>query len=114
MLGREFTNGVEPSGGQWQKQALARALYRESKVLILDEPTAAVDAESESRILRRLSRSDDRTVILIAHRFSVLRSTDRICVMEGGSVQEVGTHEELLDSPGTYARLFNLQAAAYQ
>jgi len=114
MLGKEFTEGIEPSGGQWQKLALARALYREPKVLILDEPTAAVDAESETRIVRRLSQSTEQTVILIAHRFSVLRSSDRICVMEAGSVKEVGTHEELLDSPGTYARLFNMQAAAYQ
>jgi len=115
MLGREFAGGIEPSGGQWQKLALARTLYRGPSVLVLDEPTASVDAESEARILERLSTdSDYRSVVLIAHRFSVLRKTDRICVIENGSVKELGTHNELMESEGTYSRLFSLQAAAYQ
>jgi ATP-binding cassette subfamily B protein len=114
MLGKEFAGGVEPSGGQWQKLALARTLYRDPPVLILDEPTAAVDAESETRILGQLNSRPGRSIILIAHRLSVLRHTDRICVIEGGILTELGSHDELLDSSGTYARLFTLQAAAYR
>ncbi len=115
MLGKQFTGGVEPSIGQWQKLALARAFYRDPRVLILDEPTSSIDAESEAKIFEKLEQlPKDRTVILISHRFSTVRQANRICVIEDGRLAELGTHEELLALGGTYARLFNLQARGYR
>ena len=115
MLGKEFTGGVEPSIGEWQKLALARTFYRDPRVLILDEPTSSIDAESEAKIFDKLERlPKDRTVILISHRFSTVRQANRICVIEGGHAAEIGTHEELLARGGTYARLFRLQAKGYR
>lgn len=115
MLGKEFTGGVEPSIGQWQKLALARTFYRDPRVLILDEPTSAIDAESEAKIFEKLEQlPKDHTVILISHRFSTVRQANRICVIEGGSATEIGTHAALLARRGTYARLFRLQARGYQ
>jgi len=115
QLGKDFTGGVEPSIGQWQKLALARAFYREPRVLILDEPTSSIDAEAESKIFEKLEKlPKDRTVILISHRFSTVRQANRIAVIEGGELKELGTHQELLKENKTYARLFKMQAKGYQ
>ena len=112
-LGRWF-GGEELSVGQWQRLALARAFMRRSPVLILDEPTAALDAEAESEIFARFRElTADRTAILITHRFSTVRMADRIAVFEEGRLTELGTHAELLSSDRRYARMFRLQAAGY-
>ncbi|MCK5286164.1 MAG: ABC transporter ATP-binding protein [Candidatus Pacebacteria bacterium] len=115
MLGKHFTGGVEPSIGQWQKLALARVFYRDPKVLILDEPTSSIDAEAEAKIFERIEKiSKKRSMILISHRFSTVRRADRIVVIDGGKIIENGTHEELMEVNGQYAKLFNLQAEKYQ
>lgn len=115
MLGKEFTEGVEPSIGQWQKLALARTFYRAPNVLVLDEPTSSIDAAAEAKIFEKLeSLPKDRTVILISHRFSTVRQADKIGVIEKGELKELGTHEDLLKLGGTYAHLFNLQAKGYK
>ncbi|MBI4137937.1 MAG: ABC transporter ATP-binding protein [Candidatus Sungbacteria bacterium] len=114
VLGKQFAGGIEPSIGQWQKLALARTFYRDPRVLILDEPTASIDAESEANIFDKIEALPrDRSVILISHRFSTVRHADRIAVIEEGAVTELGSHEELLDRNQTYARLFRLQAKGY-
>jgi len=95
--------------------ALARAFYRDPRIFILDEPTSSIDAESESKIFEKLEQlPKDRTVILISHRFSTVRQANRICVIDGGKLKELGTHRELLKLDGTYARLFKLQAKGYK
>jgi ATP-binding cassette subfamily B protein/ATP-binding cassette subfamily C protein len=115
MLGKQFTGGVEPSIGQWQKLALARTFYRDPRILILDEPTSSIDAEAEAKIFEKLEAlPKDRTVILISHRFSTVRQANRICVLKDGALKELGTHRELLKIDGIYARLFRLQAKGYQ
>ncbi len=116
QLGKNFTNGVELSKGQWQKMALARVFYRNPNVLILDEPTAAVDAEAEAQIFEKLeSEHTGRTTILISHRFSTVRNADSIVILEGGKLIEQGTHTALMKKRGgTYARLFKLQAKGYE
>lgn len=115
MLGRWFDRGNELSGGQWQKIALARAFMRDGEVLVLDEPTAALDAEREYEIFKRFHNlTEGKIALLISHRFSTVRMADRIAVLEGGRLTELGTHHELLQQEGTYARLFNLQAAGYR
>ncbi len=115
MLGKDFTGGIEPSIGQWQKLAIARAFYRNARVLILDEPTASIDAEAEAKIFDRLeSETQGKTVILISHRFSTVRHATQIAVLENGRLKELGTHEKLLKKKGLYARLFNLQAKGYK
>jgi len=115
MLGKEFSEGVEPSIGQWQKLALARTFYRDPKILILDEPTSSIDAEAEAKIFERLEKlPKDRTVVLISHRFSTVRYADKIAVLDDGELKELGKHEELLHKNGIYARLFNLQAKGYK
>lgn len=116
MLGRSFTGGVEPSIGQWQKLALARTFYRDPKVMILDEPTASVDAEAEAKIFSRIEAlPGDRTVLLISHRFSTVRHAGKICVIKNGRLIEYGTHEYLLaKEKGIYAKLFKLQAKGYK
>ena len=115
MLGRRFDDGVDLSGGEWQKVALGRAYMRDSQVLILDEPTAALDARAEYEVFLRFSElMAGRTAVLISHRFSTVRMADRIVVLRHGRVEEEGTHEELLARPGLYAELFHMQAAGYR
>jgi ATP-binding cassette subfamily B protein len=115
MIGKRFKNGIELSGGEWQKIALARAYMREAEVLILDEPTAALDARSEFEVFKRFKElSKGKTAILISHRFSSVRMADRILVLANGTVEAAGTHEELISQPGRYSELFELQAAGYR
>ncbi len=115
ILGRWFEKGAELSGGQWQKIALGRAFMRDSEVLVLDEPTAALDAEREYEIFQRFRElTAGRIAFLISHRFSTVRMADRIAVIEGGRISELGTHHDLLELDGTYARLFNMQAEGYR
>ncbi|HEY6544127.1 MAG TPA: ABC transporter ATP-binding protein [Dokdonella sp.] len=115
VLGRRFHDGVELSGGEWQKIAIARAYMRDAAVLILDEPTAALDARSEFQVFERFKElSRGKTAVLISHRFSTVRMADRILVLEGGRIEESGTHEELLAAGRRYAELFELQAAGYR
>ena len=114
-LGKLFAEGVDLSGGQWQKIALSRAYMREAEILILDEPTAALDARAEFEVFRRFrDLGRGRTAVLISHRFSTVRMADRILVLEGGRVLESGTHAELQAAGGRYAELFELQAAGYR
>lgn len=115
MLGKWFTDGQELSGGQWQKIALGRAFMRDGEVLVLDEPTSALDAEREYEIFQRFRElTAGRIAVLISHRFSTVRMADRIAVLEGGQLTELGSHRELLELDGTYAHLFNLQAEGYR
>jgi ATP-binding cassette, subfamily B, bacterial len=115
MLGRRFDDGVDLSGGEWQKIALARAYIRDAQVLILDEPTAALDARAEYEVFLRFSELvAGRMAILISHRFSTVRMADRIIVLRHGKVEEQGSHEELLASHGLYEELFTMQAAGYR
>jgi ATP-binding cassette subfamily B protein len=115
MLGRRFEGGANLSGGEWQKIALARAYMRDAQVLVLDEPTAALDARAEYQVFQRFSElTSGKMAVLISHRFSTVRMADRILVLEGGRVIEDGSHESLLVVGGRYAELFNLQAAGYR
>ena len=115
MLGRRFEGGVDLSGGEWQKFALARAYLRDAQVLILDEPTAALDAVAEYEVFSRFADlAEGKTVLLISHRFSTVRRSHRIVVLEDGKIREQGTHDQLVTTGGQYARLFKMQAANYQ
>ncbi len=115
MLGKRFDTGVELSGGEWQKVALARAYMREAQVLILDEPTAALDARAEYEVFLRFAElTKGRMAVLISHRFSTVRMADRILVLKGGELVDDGTHDELVARGGLYAELFSLQAAGYR
>lgn len=114
-LGRRFRKGAELSGGQWQKIALARAYMSDAPIIILDEPTSALDARAESQVFQRfIALTEDRTSIIISHRFSTVRMADRILVLQHGQILELGTHEELLAKPQLYAELFELQAEGYR
>ncbi len=114
-LGRRFNDGVELSGGEWQKVALARAYMKDAQVLILDEPTAALDARAEYEVFQRFAQMTiGKSAVLISHRFSTARSADRILVLDKGTVLEAGTHEELILKNSRYAELFRLQAKGYQ
>ena len=115
QLGRRFNEGVELSGGQWQKIALARAYMRDAQLMILDEPTAALDARAEYEVFQRfVELTKGRTSVLISHRFSTVRMADRILVLDKGKLLEMGSHEELLQKNGKYSELFQLQAKGYQ
>lgn len=115
MLGRQFADGAELSIGQWQKVALARAFLRETQLIVLDEPTAALDPKAEAEVFERfLELARDRTVILISHRLSTVRHADRILVMVDGHIAEAGAHDELLERAGVYAHLFETQARPYR
>ena len=115
VIGRRFKEGVDLSGGQWQKIAIARAYMRDAQVMILDEPTAALDARAEYEVFERFKElSEDRTAVLISHRFSSVRMADRILVLADGKVEASGTHVELMAQGGRYAELFELQAAGYR
>jgi ATP-binding cassette subfamily B protein len=115
ILGKRFKKGVDLSGGEWQKVAIARAYMRDAPVLILDEPTASLDARSEFGVFQRFKElSEGKTAVLISHRFSSVRMADRILVLAEGQVEAMGTHEELLSQRGRYAELFELQAAGYR
>jgi ATP-binding cassette subfamily B protein len=115
QLGRRFNNGVDLSGGEWQKIALARAYMKDAQLLILDEPTAALDARAEYEVFQRFAElTKGKTAVLISHRFSTVRMADRILVLNNGEVAEIGSHAELLDREGRYAELFLLQAKGYQ
>jgi ATP-binding cassette subfamily B protein len=115
MLGRRFDDGVDLSGGEWQKIALARAYMRSAQLLILDEPTAALDARAEYEVFLRFNElMAGRMAVVISHRFSTVRMADRIVVLSGGRVVEEGTHEALAGGAGLYAELFEMQAAGYR
>jgi ATP-binding cassette, subfamily B, bacterial len=115
QLGRRFENGLELSGGEWQKLALARAYLRDAQVLILDEPTAALDARSEFEVFKRFAElTAGKTALFISHRFSTVRMADRIVVLENGKIAEDGDHEQLFRLGGRYAEMFEMQAASYR
>jgi ATP-binding cassette subfamily B protein len=115
MLGRRFEGGVDLSGGEWQKVALARAYLRDAQILILDEPTAALDAPSEHEVFERFAElTEGRMALLISHRFSTVRMADRIVVLAGGKIAEEGSHNQLIALAGRYASMFELQAASYR
>ena len=115
VLGRRWERGQELSGGEWQKIALARAFMRKAEVLVLDEPTSALDAEAEYEIFKRFGElMEGRIAVLISHRFSTVRMADRIVVLSEGRIHELGTHDQLIERNGAYARLFNLQAEGYR
>jgi ATP-binding cassette subfamily B protein len=115
IIGKRFRTGVDLSGGEWQKIAIARAYMRDAQLLILDEPTAALDARAEFEVFKRFKElSHGKTAVLISHRFSSVRMADRIVVLVDGTVEAVGTHDELLARGGRYAELFELQAAGYR
>jgi ATP-binding cassette subfamily B protein len=115
MLGRRFDGGVDLSGGEWQKVALARAYLRDAQVLILDEPTSALDARSEYEVFQRFAElTTGKMALFISHRFSTVRMADRIVVLEKGSIAEEGDHDALTQLGGRYAEMFELQAASYR
>ena len=115
MLGRRFETGVELSGGEWQRVALARAYLRDAQLLVLDEPTAALDARSELEVFERFAElTMGKMALLISHRFSTVRMADRIVVLEGGKLVEEGTHPQLMALGGRYASMFEMQAASYR
>jgi ATP-binding cassette subfamily B protein len=115
LLGRRFEGGVDLSGGEWQKVALARAYLRDAQVLVLDEPTAALDARSEYDVFQRFSElTDGKMALLISHRFSTVRMADKILVLENGSIAEQGGHNQLMAHGGRYSEMFELQASSYR
>ncbi len=115
MIGRWFKQGTNLSGGEWQKIAIARAYMRDAQLLILDEPTAALDARAEHEVFKRfVELTYDKCAVLISHRFSTVRMADRIVVLHEGKLLEHGTHEELLAAKGQYSELFQMQAAGYR
>jgi ATP-binding cassette subfamily B protein len=115
VLGRRFEGGVDLSGGEWQRMALARAYLRDAQILILDEPTAALDAIAEAEVFQKFAElTKGRMALFISHRFSTVRMADRILVLSGGKIREDGTHDRLVNEGGLYSRLFEVQAACYR
>jgi ATP-binding cassette subfamily B protein len=115
MLGRRFNGGVDLSGGEWQKVALARAYLRDAQLLILDEPTSSLDARSEHEVFQRfMDLTEGKMALLISHRFSTVRMADRIVVLENGQIVEEGSHSHLISRDGLYREMFELQAASYR
>jgi ATP-binding cassette, subfamily B, bacterial len=115
VLGSRFEGAVDLSGGEWQKIAIARAYLRDAQLLILDEPTAALDARSEHEVFQRFSElTTGKMSVLISHRFSTVKMADRILVLKNGEIAEQGKHEQLLKVGGAYAEMFELQAASYR
>jgi ATP-binding cassette subfamily B protein len=115
VLGRRFEGGLDLSGGEWQKIALARAYLRDAQILVLDEPTAALDARSEYEVFERFAElTAGKTALLISHRFSTVRMADRIVVLADGRIAEQGSHRDLLRRGGEYAEMFELQASNYR
>jgi ATP-binding cassette subfamily B protein len=115
LLGLRFEGGVDLSGGEWQKVALARAYVRDAQIVILDEPTASLDARSEYDVFQRFAElTAGKTALLISHRFSTVRMADRIVVLENGRIAEQGSHRQLLALNGRYSNMFELQAAGYR
>jgi ATP-binding cassette subfamily B protein len=115
LLGLRFEGGVDLSGGEWQKIALARAYFRDAQLVILDEPTASLDARSEYEVFQRFAElTAGKTALLISHRFSTVRMADRIVVLENGKIAEQGSHSQLLTLGGRYAAMFELQASSYR
>lgn len=114
ILSKRFTGGIDPSEGQWQKIALARAFYKDAPILILDEPTSAIDPKSEAEIFERLfTHAKEKTVIIISHRFSTVRNADQILVMQDGKVIEEGSHKDLIEINGVYKEAYDLQKKGY-
>jgi ATP-binding cassette subfamily B protein len=115
VIGKRFRTGIDLSTGEWQKIAIARAYMRDAQLLILDEPTASLDARAEYEVFQRFKElSRGKTAVIISHRFSSVRMADRILVLAGGEIEALGTHEELLAQGGRYAELFELQATGYR
>jgi ATP-binding cassette subfamily B protein len=115
MLGKWFAEGEELSVGEWQKVALARAFVRDAQILVFDEPTSALDPETEWRVFQHIKElARGRAVVLISHRFSTVRTADRIHILEGGRIVESGAHDELVALGGRYAHMYEVQARAYQ
>ncbi len=115
LLGLRFEGGVDLSGGEWQKIALARAYFRDAQLVILDEPTASLDARSESEVFQRFAElTEAKMALLISHRFSTVRMADRIVVLENGQIAEQGSHRQLVALGGRYAAMFELQASSYR
>jgi len=115
LLGRHFDGGTDLSGGEWQKIAVSRAFMRDAEILILDEPTAALDAESEYTLFQRFNMlTQGVTTLLISHRFSTVRMADRILVIDEGKILEEGTHEQLMNKGGRYATLYRMQSEKYK
>ncbi len=115
MLSRQFQQGRDLSGGQWQRLSVARGLYRDAPLVVADEPTAALDARAEHAVFTALRglRGEDRITVLVTHRLANVRHADRIVVLEHGKVVGLGTHAELLAAGGTYAEMYGLQASAF-
>jgi ATP-binding cassette subfamily B protein len=114
-LGLRFEGGVDLSGGEWQKIALARAYFRNAQIIVLDEPTASLDAHSEFEIFQSFADlTEYKTALLISHRLSTVRIADRIAVLENGKLVEQGSHDDLMAQPGRYAGMFQMQASSYK
>lgn len=114
ILSKRFKGGVDLSTGEWQKVGLARAFFRDAPILILDEPTSSIDAETEYKIFKQIHEFEkDKTVVMISHRFSTVKDADKIYIIENGKISESGSHQELMEKEGKYTKLFKLQADSY-